>query len=121
MERIEAELESLLAISSRQDGWKPSLVKTIATEGKGIEECARAIQSWRESQKQSPFQLEKRIQIQKERLLELVHAKVLRSLLRDECTAGRLDELARGVVERSIDPFSAAEILLAAWEAQKSY
>jgi len=121
VERVEAELESLLAISSRQDGWKPPVVRTVATEGKGIDACARAIQSWRESQKQSAFQLEKRIQIQKERLLELVHAKIVRSLLRDQRTFGRLDELARRVVERGIDPFSAAEVLLATWEAQRSH
>jgi len=116
VERIEAELNSLLAMSNRADGWKPAAVKTIATEGKGIDECAQAIESWRNHQKDSRFQREKAIQIQKERLIDLVRSEIQRSLLGQHRTSEKLEELARQMAERRIDPFSAAENLLAAWE-----
>src|SRR5258707_9521908 len=32
----EKELESLLSLSSREDGWHPAIVKTVATESKGV-------------------------------------------------------------------------------------
>src|SRR6185295_17972574 len=32
----EKEVEALLSLSSREDGWQPPIVKTIATENKGI-------------------------------------------------------------------------------------
>src|SRR5919206_27743 len=43
--RTERELEQLLAISERPDGWKPPIVKTVATENNGLEALADAIAS----------------------------------------------------------------------------
>src|SRR5262245_426940 len=40
--RTERELESLLSISERADGWRPSVVKTIATENGGTDVLAAA-------------------------------------------------------------------------------
>jgi LAO/AO transport system kinase len=116
VKRTEAELNSLVAISNRPDGWEPAVVKTTATEGKGIEDCARAIESWRSHQKDSRFQQEKAIRIQKERLIDLVCSQIQRSLLGQHRTSEKLEELARQVAGRRIDPFSAAEDLLADWE-----
>ena len=115
IERVEAELNALLTLSNRPDGWKPVVVKTIAPEGTGVDSCALAIESWRRAQIESRFQQEKSIQIHKERLLELVRSEIQRSLLRDGRTATRLDELAREIAARRLDPFSAAEDLLATW------
>src|ERR1051326_5210269 len=43
VERTERELIALLEMSSRKDGWDPPIVKTIATEHRGIEPVAAAI------------------------------------------------------------------------------
>src|SRR5690349_13472959 len=43
----EKELESLLSLASRPDFWNPPIVKTIATENKGIEDLSTAIESYR--------------------------------------------------------------------------
>ena len=113
VERTETELNALLAISNRPDGWKPAVVKTVASEGMGIEECIRAIESWDQRQKGSHLQHERALQLQKERLMDIVRSEIQRSLLRDRRTAERLDQLARLLDERKIDPYSAAEQLLA--------
>ncbi len=115
VERVEAELRSLLAISSRPGGWRPAIVKTVAPEGKGVEECAQAIDAWRDSQRDSRFQKERSLQIHKERLLELISSEIQRSLMSAPGTTARLESYARRVAERSIDPYSAAEELVAAW------
>jgi LAO/AO transport system kinase len=116
VERIEAELHALLGISSRPDGWKPAVVKTIAPEGKGIDECAQAIEAWRVFQAKSPSRRERSVQVQKERLLELVRSEIQRSMLRHPATSGKLDELALQITERGIDPYTAAEEMLLSWE-----
>src|SRR5262249_38482506 len=41
--RTEREVEALLAFSTREDGWRPPIVKTVATEARGIEDLAAAI------------------------------------------------------------------------------
>jgi LAO/AO transport system kinase len=116
IERIEAELGALLAISNRSEHQKPQVVKTVASEGKGIDECAQAIDSWLRHQKDSHFQRARVIQIQKERLVDLVRSEIQRSLLRDRRTVERLDELARLMVDRRTDPYTAADDLLRTWK-----
>ncbi len=44
----EKELEALLSLSGREDGWQPPIIKTIATENKGIDDLAAAIESYRD-------------------------------------------------------------------------
>src|SRR5438477_9303519 len=41
--RTEKELEALLSLAERRDGWSPPIVKTVATESRGIEELSAAI------------------------------------------------------------------------------
>jgi LAO/AO transport system kinase len=115
VERIEAELNALIAISSRPDGWKPAVVRTVAPDGVGVDRCAQAIESWRDAQKDSPYQREKSLQVQKDRLLDLVRSEIQRSMLRDPLAASRMTEFAMQIAERRMDPYSAAEQLLAAW------
>src|SRR6185437_5240714 len=40
----EKELEALLSLAARDDSWEPPIVKTVATESKGIQELAAAIE-----------------------------------------------------------------------------
>ncbi len=118
VERVEAEVNALLGISNRKDGWRPVIIRTIASEGIGVEACVQAIESWRLTEKESHHQLQKRIQIQKERLLEIVQSQVRRSLLRTSGIAQRIEQLARGIAERSVDPYTAAEELMASWKSR---
>jgi LAO/AO transport system kinase len=111
-DRLEAELKSLLAIARRPDGWKSLLVRTIASEGKGIDQCMAAIESYQQFLERSEFRSQRRIEIQKNRLLNAARSLILQRLFRNEAAEARLDGLARQVVNREMDPFSAAEELL---------
>src|SRR5919202_4049950 len=44
------ELEALLSLTSRNDGWDPPIVKTVATENQGLEALSAAIARYREFQ-----------------------------------------------------------------------
>src|SRR5690348_3837795 len=46
----EKELEALLSLTSRHDGWDPPIVKTVATENQGVDGLAAAIDSFRQTQ-----------------------------------------------------------------------
>lgn len=115
VDRIAAELGALISLSNRRDEWRPAVVKTIASEGAGTEECAKAIEDWVAHQQRSRFQVEKAVQIQKDRLLDLVQSEVRLSLLSDRTTAGKIDQLAASMADRRIDPFTAADELLQIW------
>ena len=42
VEKMEHALTALLSLAHRQDGWIPPIVKTVATEGSGIDELKKA-------------------------------------------------------------------------------
>src|SRR5437660_3241252 len=46
----EKELQALLSLAERPDGWSPPIIKTVATESRGTEDLAAAIESYRDFQ-----------------------------------------------------------------------
>ncbi len=110
--RTEKELENLLTLAMRPDFWNPPIIKTIATENKGIEELSVAITSYYDFQSKGEQSLERREQIAKWRLLELLREKLLSDFINNNMTAEKLDKLALEVAEKKINPYSAVEELL---------
>jgi LAO/AO transport system kinase len=110
--RTEKELEALLSLAHRPDFWNPPIVKTIATENKGIADLAMAIQSYADFQKQGESSLERRRDIAHWRLLELLREKLLDRALNANGTSQRLKELASEVAEKKRDPYSAIEEII---------
>jgi LAO/AO transport system kinase len=112
VERVEAELKALLSMCAREDLWTPAVVRTVACEGLGIENCVTAIEKHRLHQAGSDLQKVRAIRIQKERLLELVQAQVMQRILDSPEVRDRVDGMAARIAERSLDPYTAAEELL---------
>ena len=110
--RTEKELEALLSLAHRPDFWNPPIVKTIATENKGISDLAVAIQSYADFQKHGESALERRRDIARWRLLELLREKLLARALDANGTSQRLEELAAEVAEKKRDPYSAIEEII---------
>lgn len=111
--RTQKELESLLSLAHRPDMWNPPIVKTIATESKGIEDLAAAIESYNGFQKEVGEAGRSRKQaIAKWRLLELLRERLLSDLLSRNGTDEKLDKLALEIAEKKNDPYSAVEELV---------
>jgi LAO/AO transport system kinase len=109
---IEKELEQLLSLATRQDGWQPPIVKTIATESKGIEELAGAIDRFSESHLKTDVGLERRRAIARWRILELLRERVLARTLDGNSASETLERLADEVASRRRDPYSAVEEII---------
>lgn len=110
--RTEKELESLLSLAHRPDFWNSPIVKTVATESKGIEDLARAIESYNDFQKTGESSLERKRSIARWRLLELLRETLLAQTLNKTGTGERLENLVVEVAEKRRDPYSAVEELL---------
>ena len=109
--RTEKELESLLSLAHRPDFWNPPIIKTVATESKGIEDLAKAIESYNDFQKQGE-NVERRTAIARWRLLELLREKLLADVLGKNGTNEKLDKLALEIAEKRNNPYSAVEEIL---------
>jgi LAO/AO transport system kinase len=109
--RTEKELEALLSLAHRPDFWNSPIIKTVATESKGIEDLSKAIESYNEFQKTSE-NAGRRASIARWRLLELLRERLLADVLSRNGTSEKLDELALGIAEKRNDPYSAVEEIL---------
>lgn len=110
--RTEKELEALLSLAHRHDFWDPPIVRTIATESKGIEDLSNAIRSYKDFLSTGEKSLERRKDIAKWRLLELLQETLLRNVLSKNGTSEMLENLSLEVAEKKRDPYSAIEEIL---------
>lgn len=112
--RAEKELQALLSLAVREDTWQPAIVKTVATENKGIEELAMAIEQCREFQQSGSETGERRRAIARWRILELLREQLVKQALGDNGAVDKLDRLADEVASKQRDPYSAVEELMKA-------
>ena len=110
--RAEKELQALLTLAVREDAWQPPIVKTVATENKGIEELAAAISQSREFQRSRPETNQRRRAIARWRILELLREQLVERALARNGSVAKLDRLAEEVASKQRDPYSAAEELM---------
>ncbi len=109
--RTEKELQALLELAHRPDMWNPPIVKTVATENKGIEDLSSAIESYYEFQRDGD-NLERRKAIARWRLLELLRERLLADILKPSGAGQLIDRLAVEIAEKKSDPYSAVERIL---------
>jgi len=110
--RAEKELQALLTLAVREDTWQPTIVKTVATESKGIEDLAKAIEECRNFQQTRPERNERRQAIARWRILELLREQLVMQTLNGNGAVEKLDRLAAEVATKQRDPYSAVEELL---------
>jgi LAO/AO transport system kinase len=108
----EKELEALLSLAHREDGWQPPIVKTVATENKGVDDLAAAIEKYRDFHFSSDLGNQRRRAIARWRILELLRERLVARTLDSESASERLDLLADEVARRERDPYSAVEELI---------
>ena len=112
--RTQKELEALLNLAHRPDMWNPPIVKTIATESKGIEDLSTAIEAYRSFQTEGTGNKVRQQAIARWRLLELLQERLLSDLLSRNGTSEKLDKLALAIAEKKSDPYSAVEEIIKA-------
>jgi LAO/AO transport system kinase len=104
------DLELMLDLSGHP-AWRPPIVETVATSGKGIEELFDAIAAHRHHL-ESTGELERRRFDRLRDELETIVLQRLRERARAACEGSAFDQLVRRVAAREIDPYVAAERLL---------
>ncbi|MBO0719744.1 MAG: methylmalonyl Co-A mutase-associated GTPase MeaB [Blastocatellia bacterium] len=104
VERTERELLALLEMSDRPDGWKPPIIRTVATQNRGIDEFTEALENYRNFRgTASPSRL---VSVAENRLLDLLRDKLLRRALAEALAPGELREFAAAVAAKERDPYS---------------
>ena len=108
----EKELEALLSLAARPDSWQPAIVKTVATESRGIDELAKAIDCFSKTQLKNEMGFDRRRAIARWRILKLLREQLLTQTLDRNSASETLDRLADEVASRRRDPYSAVEEIM---------
>src|SRR5665213_1113028 len=111
VERLEADLEAMLHLAPAREGWSPKIIRTVATENKGVDELSAAIAQYRESANAGAEHQERKIEHWKSRLLSLAGEIVLKRAVAGADGEAALDKLAREVANRGKDPYAAVREL----------
>jgi LAO/AO transport system kinase len=119
--RTEKELEALLSLAMRPDFWQPPIIKTVATENKGIGELAGAIEKYYEYQRKTEASAERRQAIARWRILELLRERLLARTLETDSASERLEVLAAEVANKRRDPYSAVDELMKQWSEMSGH
>jgi LAO/AO transport system kinase len=111
-ERVEREIRALQSLAIRSDHWTPPIVKTVASEGQGIEELAEAIKQYEDYLRENDLLRKKKLQNWQERLIEMLRESLLE---RVSAKVGResLARFAAQISDHKRDPYSLVEEILA--------
>ena len=101
----ERELEALLSFTSREDGWEPPIVKTVATQGEGIAELTDAIEKYRALLSEPQRAKRKGVSLFRERLVEKLRDRLTRKIL-ERIPEEELDRYAEQMMTRELDPYT---------------
>jgi LAO/AO transport system kinase len=111
--RTEKELEALLSLAMRSDFWMPPIVKTVATENTGIEALAAAILSYKGHLENNQASQQRREEIARWRILELLSERLLAQTLSGQSASQLLERLSVEVASKYRDPYSAVDEIIA--------
>jgi LAO/AO transport system kinase len=112
-DRLEEQLHAMLSLVMPHDGWHPPVIRTVATESRGIEELAATIAKFRQHFESGEEREKKHLEYWRNRLVEMLESRLLENVLGGKDGEARLRELAAAVAARKLDPFSAVSELLA--------
>jgi LAO/AO transport system kinase len=107
-ERVEREIRALQSLAMRSDHWTPPIVKTVASEGIGVEDLAAAITQYESYLKKENLLVQHNIHNWQERLVEMLRDALL-DKARTHLGNGNAERYAAEVAEHKRDPYSLVE------------
>ena len=116
VEKMERAITTLLSLGHRPDGWIPPVVKTVATEGKGIEELLAAIDRCYEHLQASGTADAKKREAAKQQLMGLLEERLVRTIMESSFADGKLDHVIDQIVRHETDPYSVVDDIVELYE-----
>jgi GTPase len=107
-ERVEREIRALQSLAAREDQWTPPIVKTVASEGRGVKELADTIASYESYLRKHNLFEQRRSRNWEIRLVEMLRDAMLEKA-RAAVSDRDLVRLAEEIAQHKRDPYSIVE------------
>ena len=105
------DIQAIQQLSSKETGWNPPVLKTIALTGDGVPELIKNLEEHRRFLNQEKQQQRNLLRAENE-LVEAIREKITSSIIDNLKKERKFDELLQKILDKEIDPTSAAEKLL---------
>ena len=112
-DRLHQQLDAMLSLVMPWEEWHPPVVRTVASENKGIAELAGTIDKFREHFAARGQRETKHVEYWKKRLVEMLQSRVIEKFLGGAAGEALLAKLAGEVAGRRMDPFTAVNAIVA--------
>ena len=112
-DRFEQQLKAMLSLAPQRGGWRPPVVRTVATDHKGIRELGAAIEEFRRHVERSGQLQARKTTLWKQRLLDLLESRLVERVVARGMGEQGLESLAAEVAQRRRDPYTAVGDILA--------
>src|SRR6185295_4903396 len=112
-DRLQQEIETMLWLARDAGKWEPPVIRTTATEGKGIDNLIEAIEKFRLEIRNSPERNNRDVQHWEQRLHALLGEYLLDRIMAKNGGKSALESLARDVAERRVNPYTAVREMAA--------
>src|SRR2546426_8615453 len=112
VDKMERAVVAMLSLAHRADGWHPPIVKTVATEGQGIDELVGTISRCQEFFRSSAYRTQKKREAAKQRLMTLLEERLVKTALQEAFPNGELNRVVDQIAARLQDPYLVVEQII---------
>jgi LAO/AO transport system kinase len=112
VDRVVAEIESMLSLATHEGQPPPAIVKTVATEDRGIDELWAAVEAFRARSAGDGLLAQRRRAQLRRQLEETLQARLLRRARAGALAPEELEKTVDRLEARTVDPQAAAEEVL---------
>ena len=117
VDRLHADLDSMLSLSSQSERPKPSIHRTVAVADEGIGELQQAIGEFLRNS-DSRRREERRRERAESRFLSILEEQLLRRVRAQALPPGAMRQLVQRIAQREIDPYTAVRETVARLEVR---
>ncbi len=111
-DRMVMEIEMMVEMKAKTDGWVPPVVKTVATSGLGVPGLLDQLEAHRKHLEGSGVMIERKRESIKSEIIELTEEWLRRYVWRRPDVTARLTGLVQKVLDGGTTPYRAAEAIL---------
>jgi LAO/AO transport system kinase len=111
-DRVVMEVETMVEMKTKTNGWVPPVVKTVATTGLGVPALLDQLDAHRKHLEASGALLDRKRESVRSEIVELTEEWLRRDVWRRPDTTGRLNDLVQQVMDGGTTPYRAAEAIL---------
>jgi LAO/AO transport system kinase len=112
-DRTVMDIQSNLQLNSKESAWKPPVMKTVALTGEGVREMIDKLEEHRcfleDNQECRKALLRSKAEAE---LIDAMKEKAISTVIEELRKEGELDEILQKILDKKLDPASAAEKLL---------